>query len=70
NLIEAGENYAWPLATYGINYNGTPITDKTSIPGYKDPITYWVPSIAPCGMDLVNYNEATNEIDIIFGALA
>jgi len=69
NLIEAGENYAWPLATFGINYDGTPITDKTSIPGYKDPITYWVPSIAPCGMDMINYDEATNELDIIFGAL-
>lgn len=70
NLIEAGENYAWPLATYGINYNGTPITDKTSIPGYKDPITYWVPSIAPCGMDLVNYDEETGEMDIIISTLA
>lgn len=70
NLIEAGDNYAWPLATFGINYDGSPITEKTSIPGYKDPITYWVPSIAPCGMDLVNYDENTNELDIIIGALA
>lgn len=70
NLIEAGENYAWPLATFGINYNGTPITEKTSIPGYKDPITYWVPSIAPCGMDLINYDANNNELDIIFGALS
>jgi len=70
NIIEAGENYAWPLATYGINYNGTPITDKTSIPGYKDPITYWVPSIAPCGMDFINYDSDKNELDIIIGTLA
>lgn len=70
NLIEGGENYGWPLATFGINYNDTPITDKTSIPGYKDPITYWVPSIAPCGMDMVNYDEAKNEIDIIIGTLS
>lgn len=69
NLIEGGENYGWPLATFGINYNDTPITDKTSIPGYKDPITYWVPSIAPCGMDMINYDEAKNEIDIIIGTL-
>ena len=70
NLIEAGENYAWPLATYGINYDGTPITEVRSIPGYKDPITYWVPSIAPCGMDLVNYDQSNNEVDLIFGALS
>lgn len=70
NLIIAGENYAWPLATYGINYDGTPITDETSIPGYVDPITYWVPSIAPCGMDLIKYDSEKNELDIIIGTLA
>ncbi|MDC1067652.1 PQQ-dependent sugar dehydrogenase [Candidatus Kapabacteria bacterium] len=70
NLIKPGENYAWPLATFGINYNGTPITEQTSIPGYIDPITYWVPSIAPCGMDLINYDESTNELDIIIATLA
>jgi glucose/arabinose dehydrogenase len=70
NIIEAGENYAWPLATFGINYNGTPITEKTSIPGYIDPITYWVPSIAPCGMDFINYDSENNELDIIIGTLA
>lgn len=70
NIIEAGENYAWPLATYGINYDGSPITDETSIPGYIDPITYWVPSIAPCGMDLINYSAENNELDIIIATLA
>lgn len=70
NIIEAGENYAWPLATYGINYDGTPITEVRSIPGYVDPITYWVPSIAPCGMDMINYNSNSNELDLIIGALA
>lgn len=70
NLIQAGENYSWPIATYGINYNGTPITEVRSIPGHIDPITYWVPSIAPCGMDLVNYNSENNELDVIIGTLA
>jgi len=70
NIIKKGANYAWPLATYGVNYDGSPISDKTTIPGYEDPITYWVPSIAPCGMDLISYDAETNEIDIIIGALA
>lgn len=70
NIIKKGANYAWPLATYGINYDGTPITEKTSLPGYEDPITYWVPSIAPCGMDLVSYNAEKDEIDLVFGNLA
>lgn len=50
NIIEAGKNYGWPLISYGVNYNGTKFTDKTSAPGMEQPIHYWVPSIAPSGM--------------------
>jgi aldose sugar dehydrogenase len=53
NLIEAGKNYGWPVITYGINYNGTPITDKTSMPGMEQPLHFWVPSIAPSGLAFV-----------------
>ena len=50
NLIKAGKNYGWPVITYGVNYNGTPITDKTSMPGMEQPVHYWDPSIATSGM--------------------
>lgn len=53
NIIEKGANYGWPLITYGINYSGTPITDKTEMEGMNQPIHYWVPSIAPSGMAFV-----------------
>ena len=53
NIIKSGENYGWPLASYGINYIGTKFTDKKSISGMQDPIHYWVPSIAPSGMIMV-----------------
>ena len=45
-----GRNYGWPTVTYGINYDGTPITDKTTAPGLESPITYWTPSAAPSGI--------------------
>jgi aldose sugar dehydrogenase len=57
NLIEAGKNYGWPVITYGINYNGTPITDKTEAPGMEQPKVYWVPSIAVCGIDFYTGGE-------------
>ena len=50
NLIKKGVNYGWPEITYGINYSGTSITDKTSAPDMEQPFYYWVPSIAPSGM--------------------
>lgn len=52
NWVRKGLNYGWPEITYGINYNGTPITDKTELPGMEQPVKYWVPSPAPCGMDI------------------
>lgn len=51
NLLQTGANYAWPLATFGINYNGTPVSKDTALEATLQPIHYWVPSIAPCGMD-------------------
>ncbi len=53
NLIQKGHNYGWPVISYGINYSGTRFTDKTEAPGMDQPILYWDPSIAPCGMDFV-----------------
>ncbi len=50
NLVERGENYGWPVVTFGMNYNGTPITDRTSAPGMKDPVVHWTPSLAVCGL--------------------
>lgn len=53
NVVEKGANYGWPVVTYGENYSGTPITDERSKPGMKDPIFYWLPSIAPSGFAYV-----------------
>lgn len=57
NMIEKGKNYGWPVISYGINYNGTTFTDITEKEGMKQPIFYWVPSIAPSGMTFVNSDK-------------
>ncbi len=51
NVIKAGNNYGWPVVTYGINYNGEIISDLTHKPGMAQPVLYWRPSIAVCGLD-------------------
>lgn len=54
NLIKKGENYGWPIVSYGINYNGTTFTNLTSQEGMFDAKTTWVPSIAPSGMAIID----------------
>jgi aldose sugar dehydrogenase len=53
NIIEKGLNYGWPEITYGINYDGTIITNDTVKAGMEQPVKQWTPSIAPCGMAFV-----------------
>jgi glucose/arabinose dehydrogenase len=53
NICRKSKNYGWPVITYGINYDGTIITEDTAREGMEQPITYWDPSIAPCGMSFV-----------------
>ncbi|MEM9102463.1 MAG: PQQ-dependent sugar dehydrogenase [Pseudomonadota bacterium] len=51
NLILKGVNYGWPKVSFGINYNGTPLTPHTSLPGMQSPIHQWTPSIAVAGIN-------------------
>jgi len=53
NIIKAGKNYGWPKVSYGINYNGTKLTDHVALEGMEQPLHYWTPSIAPSGMAFV-----------------
>jgi aldose sugar dehydrogenase len=57
NIIGAGKNFGWPAITYGINYNGKIMSDKTAMPGMEQPLLYWIPSIAPSGMAFVQGNR-------------
>lgn len=53
NITKKGANYGWPVITYGVNYSGTTITEKTQKEGMEQPLYYWTPSIAPSGMAFV-----------------
>lgn len=71
NLIEKGKNYGWPKASYGINYDGTILTKDKELEGVQNPVRYWVPSIAPCGMAIVTSDRYDGwKGDLLVGALA
>ncbi len=57
NLIQSGANYGWPVITYGKNYDGTTITDQRRKEGMAQPVKYWRPSTAVCGLDYYRGEE-------------
>ncbi len=70
NIAERGKNYGWPVISYGINYNGTVLTELTKKEGMEQPLWYWVPSIAPSGMAFVTGNRYKGwEGDLLVGSL-
>lgn len=71
NILKAGANYGWPKITYGIDYDGSIISDKQALPGMEQPVVYWVPSIAPSGMAFYDGDKFPKwKGDLFVGALA
>jgi glucose/arabinose dehydrogenase len=51
NLVKAGNNYGWPLVSFGREYWGPKIGQgSATAPGITAPIHYFVPSIAPSSL--------------------
>ena len=68
NLVRPGGNYGWPVATFGVDYQGHPIAVNSEQPGTELPVHYWVPlSVAPSSL-AVETQPATTELWV--GALA
>lgn len=51
NILKAGANYGWPVITYGVDYSGAIVSDKTHQEGMEQPVTQWTPSIAVCPIE-------------------
>ena len=50
NLIQSGNNYGWPVITYGKDYNDAAIGLGTELAGMVQPLLYWDPSVAPSSL--------------------
>ncbi|MES2652204.1 MAG: PQQ-dependent sugar dehydrogenase [Bacteroidota bacterium] len=70
NIVEKGKNYGWPLITFGIGYDNSIISKDTARAGLEQPVTYWKPSIAPCGMDFITSDKYKGwKGDLLVGSL-
>jgi len=71
NIPQAGKNYGWPKANYGVHYSGAPIKNEHAEQGFEEPIYHWTPSIAPSGMVFYTGNQFPGWRGSVFvGALA
>ncbi len=50
NLIEAGNNYGWPLQSYGADYRTREPVGKPVVEGMTGPKIAWVPSTGASGL--------------------
>lgn len=70
NIPAAGENFGWPIQTYGREYAGPEIAPD-EVEGVTGPIHHWTPSIAPSGMAFYNHQQVPEwQGNLFVGALA
>ncbi|NCD72495.1 PQQ-dependent sugar dehydrogenase [Mucilaginibacter agri] len=57
NLIKPGNNYGWPVITYGIEYSGEKVGEGIQQKqGMTQPVYYWNPVISPGSIAFYNSN--------------
>ena len=71
NMPQPGGNYGWPVISYGVNYDGSPVGDGlTAAAGMEQPVYYWDPVIAPGGMTFYPGGMFVDwEGDLLIGAM-
>ena len=70
NHPQAGLNYGWPVISYGVNYNGSPVgSGQSAMDGMEQPVYYWDPVIAPGGMAFYDGDFAGWQGDLLIAGL-
>jgi len=49
NIVRAGQNYGWPVVSYGADYFGKRFSADHAAKGFVEPVWYWNPPISPSG---------------------
>lgn len=71
NILQKGKNYGWPVTTYGVDYSGEAVSEKTEAEGIEPPVLQWTPSIAVCPAEFITSPRfAKWQNNLMVGALA
>ena len=49
NILKPGANYGWPIVSFGREYTGPRVSERTYMEGMEGPVVIWIPSIAVSG---------------------
>ncbi|SFS19513.1 PQQ-dependent sugar dehydrogenase [Yoonia litorea] len=70
NRPQSGENYGWPVVSYGINYGGSEVSEGIArAEGFEGPVYYWDPVIAPSGMTVYDGSFGPWQGDLLIASL-
>lgn len=67
NRVVAGENYGWPLISWGREYWGGGFEARGE--GLRQPVTHWTPSVSPSGMVFYDGDYAAWRGDLFVACL-
>ncbi|OED31784.1 glucose dehydrogenase [Planococcus maritimus] len=74
NIVEPGNNYGWPIVSYGLEYSGEFVNEGISeheAQGFVEPRYYWDPTSAPSGMSFYDNDAIPKwENNMFIGGLA
>ncbi len=71
NILKPGANYGWPLITYGVDYDGSTVSEQTAAEGMEQPVHFWTPSIGICPVAFVDSDMFPAwQNNLLVGALA
>ena len=57
NVIVRGQNYGWPIVSFGRDYAGPRVSEHPTQQGMESPLVSWIPSIAVAGMAVYTGNK-------------
>lgn len=71
NRLDSGRNYGWPEVTFGINYDGSTITELTHTEGMEPPVRQWTPAPAVSPIEFVTGPMFADwDTNLLMGTLA